>query len=258
MSEAIEQDQLNEEANEPVTEDVVDTDSQTEDSVEETEEIEGEISDEQQSEETAEQDEDLAEQAEQAEDSAVQGERAEPAEDAPEISTESVVEAILMATDTPMPASKIAQIVGVGNAKDVKKHIEALNEHYEQTDRSFRIEEIAKGFQILTMPQYNTWLSKVLKIRSESKLSPAAMETLAIIAYKQPVLRADVEAIRGVAAGDMINRLREMNLVKIAGRAEEVGRPMLYGTTARFLEVFGLSSLEDLPNTDELTLPGSN
>ncbi len=248
MSEAIEQDQLNDEANEPVTEDVADTDSQTEDNVEESEETEGEISDEQQAEETA----------EQAEDSTEQAGQAELAEDAPEISTESVVEAILMATDTPMPASKIAQIVGVGNAKDVKKHIEALNEHYEQTDRSFRIEEIAKGFQILTMPQYNTWLSKVLKIRSESKLSPAAMETLAIIAYKQPVLRADVEAIRGVAAGDMINRLREMNLVKIAGRAEEVGRPMLYGTTARFLEVFGLSSLEDLPNTDELTLPGSN
>jgi segregation and condensation protein B len=82
------------------------------------------------------------------------------------------------------------------------------------------------------------------------------METLTIVAYKQPVLRADVEAIRGVASGEMLNRLREMNLVKIVGRAEEVGRPMLYGTTTRFLEVFGLSSLEDLPSVEALRPPG--
>ena len=105
------------------------------------------------------------------------------------------------------------------------------------------------------MPAYNAWLSKVLRARTETKLSPAAMETLAIIAYKQPVLRADIEAIRGVAAGDLINRLREMNLVKIVGRAEVLGRPMLYGTTKKFLEVFGLASLDELPQVEELTLP---
>ena len=173
----------------------------------------------------------------------------------PEITTELVVEAILLATDSPLPAARIAQILGVGDARDVKKHIAALNRRYQETGRSFRIEEIAKGYQILTLPAYNAWLSKVLRARTETKLSPAAMETLAIIAYKQPVLRADIEAIRGVAAGDLINRLREMNLVKIVGRAEVLGRPMLYGTTKKFLEVFGLASLDELPQVEELTLP---
>lgn len=179
----------------------------------------------------------------------------QPAGDRPaaEVTTESIVEAILFATDSPLPAARVAQIIGVGDAKSVRKHVQALNREYEASGRAFRIEEIAKGFQMLTLPAYNNWLSKVLRARAETKLSPAAMETLAIIAYKQPILRADVESIRGVAAGEVINRLREMNLVKIVGRAEELGRPMLYGTTKKFLEVFGLSSLDDLPNVDALS-----
>jgi len=168
---------------------------------------------------------------------------------------ESVVEALLFATDSPLPASKIAQLVGVGDARDVKKHIKALNERYQAEDHAFRIEEIAKGFQMLTLPAYNGWVSKLLKVRDESKLSPAAMETLAIVAYKQPVLRADVEAIRGVACGEMLNKLREMNLLKIVGRAEEPGRPMLYGTTRHFLRVFGLGELADLPAVESLPAP---
>jgi segregation and condensation protein B len=176
-------------------------------------------------------------------------------ESVPEVTTESVVEAIIFATDSPLPAARIAQILGVGDARDVKKHIAALNEKYEASGASFRIEEVAKGYQMLTLPAYNGWLAKVLNVRKETKLSPAALETLAIIAYKQPVLRADIETIRGVAAGEVVNRLREMNLVKIVGRAEELGRPMLYGTTRKFLEVFGLASLEDLPKVEELTPP---
>lgn len=174
-----------------------------------------------------------------------------------EVSTESIIEAILMATDAPLPAARIAEILGTGDAKLVRKHVEALNEQYAATGRSFRIEEIAKGFQILTLPVYNGWLRKVLHAREETKLTGAALETLAIIAYKQPVLRAEIEAIRGVAAGDIINRLREQNLVKIVGRAEEIGRPMLYGTSKRFLEVFGLASLDDLPKVEELAPPKS-
>ena len=172
-----------------------------------------------------------------------------------EITAESVVEALLFASDAPLPATKVAQLVGVGDARDVKKHVAALNERYERNGRAFRIEAIAKGYQMLTLPAYNAWVHKLLKVRDESKLSAAAMETLAIVAYKQPVLRADVEAIRGVACGEMLNKLREMNLVKIVGRAEEPGRPMLYGTTNRFLEVFGLSSLEDLPGIESLPAP---
>lgn len=171
------------------------------------------------------------------------------------ISAPSIVEAILFAADAPLPASKIAEIAGAGNARNLKKHIASLNEAYEQRGAAFRIEEIAGGYQMLTLPAYNEWVSKLLRARQETKLSQAALETLAIVAYKQPILRADVEAIRGVAAGEVLNRLRELNLIKIVGRADDVGRPLLYGSTKKFLEVFGLASLDDLPNAEELTPP---
>lgn len=166
------------------------------------------------------------------------------------IAAQSVIEALLLATDEPLTAAKIAQLLGTGDATDVKEHIRLLNERYEQTGASFRIEAIAKGYQVLTLPVYNTWIQKLHKARDDSRLSPAALETLAIVAYKQPILRADVEAIRGVAVGDMLVRLRDMGLVRIVGRAEEVGRPLLYGTTTKFLDIFGLSSLKDLPKVD--------
>ncbi len=173
------------------------------------------------------------------------------AEAAPEVTTESVVEAILLSTDAPLSASKLAQVLGTGDAGDVKGHIARLNERYEETGASFRIAAIAKGYQLLTLPAYDHWVRSLHKSRADSRLSPAALETLAVVAYKQPALRADVEAVRGVAVGDMLVRLRELNLVKIVGRAEEIGRPLLYGTTKRFLEVFGLGSLKDLPRLDE-------
>lgn len=171
-------------------------------------------------------------------------------EELPDVTTESIVESILFSTDSPLTAGKIAQLLGVGDASDVKKHIESLNDRYEQTGSSFRVQPIAKGFQMLTLPVYNNWVQKLHKSRFDSKLSGAALETLAIVAYKQPILRANVESIRGVAAGDMLVRLREANLVRIVGRAEEIGRPLLYGTTNRFLEIFGLSTLKDLPKLD--------
>jgi segregation and condensation protein B len=108
---------------------------------------------------------------------------------------------------------------------------------------------------MLTLSPFNTWLSKLLKVRSESKLSPAALETLAIISYKQPILRVDIEAIRGVACGEMVRQLCDKGLVKIVGRAEVLGRPLLYGTTKRFLQVFGLNSLKDLPTAEDLKKP---
>ena len=169
---------------------------------------------------------------------------------APAVSNESVVEALLLSTDEPLPAARVAQILGVGDATDVKRCVEALNRRYQETGASFRIESIAKGLQVLTLPAFHPWVSKLHKARADSRLSGAALETLAIVAYKQPVLRADVEAIRGVAVGDMLVRLRDMNLVRIVGRAEEIGRPLLYGTTTHFLEIFGLASLKDLPKLD--------
>lgn len=179
-------------------------------------------------------------------------ERTDPAKSGDqEVTTESIVESLLMSTDVALPASKIAQLLGIGDASDVKRHIDTLNQRYEETGASFRIQAIAKGYQVLTLPVYDAWVRKLHKARAESRLSRAALETLAIIAYKQPVLRVGVEAIRGVAVGDMLVRLREMNLIRIAGRAEEIGRPLLYGTTRKFLDVFGLSSLNDLPKLEQ-------
>jgi segregation and condensation protein B len=167
---------------------------------------------------------------------------------------ESVIEAVLFASDEPLTDSRLASIVET-TAKQVRECIESLNEKYRENHNAFRIESIAGGYQMLTMSTYNNWLKKMLRARSDSKLSPAAMETLAIIAYKQPVIRADIEAIRGVAVGEVIRSLMYKGLVKIVGRAEILGRPMLYGTTRRFLEVFGLNSLKDLPKAEELKKP---
>jgi segregation and condensation protein B len=167
---------------------------------------------------------------------------------------ESVIEAILFATDEPLPEGKLAGIVET-TGKQVRDCIESLNARYEANHNAFRIEQIAGGYQMLTQPIYNSWLKKMLRVRSDNKLSPAAMETLAIIAYKQPVIRADIEAVRGVAVGEVIRSLMYKGLVKIAGRAEILGRPMLYGTTKKFLEIFGLNSIKDLPKAEDLKNP---
>lgn len=171
------------------------------------------------------------------------------------ISVLSVIEAILFASDCPLPAAKIARVVAAGKAREIKKHIETLNERYETVGAAYRIEEGAGGYQMLTLPDFHPWLSKLRQTRAMNRLTKPALETLAIVAYRQPALRADVEVVRGVASGEVLNRLREMGLVAIVGRAEEIGRPMLYGTTRRFLEVFGLQRLEDLPAIEELKPP---
>ena len=171
-----------------------------------------------------------------------------------ELTVESVIEAVLFASDEPLTAARLANIVEV-TTKQVREHIKNLNSKYQANHNAFRIEQIAGGFQMLTLSNYNHWLKQLLRVRSETKLSPAAMETLAIIAYKQPVIRADIEAIRGVAVGEVIRSLSYKGLVKIVGRAEVLGRPMLYGTTKKFLEVFGLNTLKDLPKIEELKKP---
>lgn len=169
----------------------------------------------------------------------------------PQVPREAIIEALLFSTDVPLSAARLSQMSGFGDVVEVRRTIDVLNERYEATHSSFRVHTVAKGYQLLTLPEYNHWLQKLHKVRAESRLSPAALETLAVVAYKQPVLRAEIEAIRGVAAGDMLVRLRDMNLVRIVGRAEEIGRPLLYGTTNRFLEVFGMESLKDLPKADK-------
>lgn len=131
--------------------------------------------------------------------------------------------------------------------------VEKLNASYEETGRAFRIEALASGYQVLTLPTFGPLLAKLKGERQQSRLSQAALETLAIIAYRQPLLRADLESIRGVACGEVLKSLLDRRLVRIVGRAEEVGRPMLYGTTREFLRVFGLASPTDLPQAKELS-----
>jgi segregation and condensation protein B len=164
----------------------------------------------------------------------------------------AALEALLLSTHHPLTAGRLAELLDLETTKPLRKSIKALNEQYASTGRSFRIEQVAGGFQILTLPEHGDLLKKFHQKEVDAKLTKAAIETLAIIAYKQPILRADVEAIRGVACGETIRSLMEKRLVKIAGRAEEPGRPILYGTTKRFLELFGLNSIKDLPQPEAL------
>jgi segregation and condensation protein B len=161
------------------------------------------------------------------------------------------LEALLFSTHHPLTAGRLAELLELESTKPLRRAIKELNEQYITSDRSFRVEQVAGGYQLLTLPEFGDILKTLHQREVDAKLSKAALETMAIIAYKQPILRADVEAIRGVACGEAIRGLMEKRLVKIAGRAEVPGRPILYGTTKRFLELFGLNSLKDLPQSDE-------
>lgn len=165
------------------------------------------------------------------------------------------LEALLFSTHHPLTAGKLGELLDLGSTKPIRRAIKDLNEQYITADRSFRIEQVAGGYQMLTLPEFGETLKALHQKEIDAKLTKAALETLAIIAYKQPILRADIEAIRGVACGETIRSLMEKHLVKIAGRAEEPGRPILYGTTKRFLELFGLNSLKDLPQSEVMPPP---
>lgn len=169
------------------------------------------------------------------------------------------VEALLMTSDKPLAASRLAEALDLGDEATAEKRIDKavadLNEVYDSTGRAFRVERIAGGYRVMTRPEFGPTVTTLAKARQSSKLSQSALETLAIVAYRQPITRADVEAIRGVACGEVLRSLLERRLVKIVGRAEEIGRPMLYGTTREFLESFGLASLKDLPSAKELKTP---
>lgn len=161
------------------------------------------------------------------------------------------VEAVLVTSDRPVREARVAEVTELTSA-EVRRAIEALNETYESSGRVFRIAAVADGWQMLTTQDVAPVLARLLAARQQARLSQAAMETLSIISYRQPVLRAEIEAIRGVACGEVLRGLLERRLIRIAGRAEELGRPMLYGTTREFLRVFGLSGIDDLPEIDGL------
>lgn len=170
-----------------------------------------------------------------------------------ELPLETRAEALLMVADRPMSEARLSELLGVPVAR-VREVLTELNRRYDEDGRSFRVESVAGGRQMMTRPEYAPLIARLKGEREQGKLTQAALETLAIIAYRQPILRADLESIRGVACGEVLRSLMERRLVKIVGRAEEVGRPMLYGTTGEFLKQFGIGKLDELPNAKDLRL----
>ncbi|MCS6850461.1 MAG: SMC-Scp complex subunit ScpB [Gemmataceae bacterium] len=157
------------------------------------------------------------------------------------------VEAALLAADEPLAARKLAKIAGLRDGTEARRLVRRLQALYDRDGTAFQVHEIAGGFQLLSRPEYHPWLAKLRRAQADLKLSAAARETLAIIAYRQPIMRADIEAIRGVQCSEVLRQLMEKGLIRIVGRHDSLGRPVLYGTSRKFLQVYGLKDLTDLP-----------
>jgi len=168
--------------------------------------------------------------------------------------TDAVIEALLLVSSEPVKVSKLAAAAGC-DEKTAREALAGLANLYRETGRAFELVEIAKGFQIMTRPAFGKAIRDFRSARSTEKLSPSALETLAIVAYRQPIIRAEVEAIRGVGCGPVLRSLLDRKLVRVAGRDKRPGSPILYKTTNRFMEHFGLKSLKDLPSVEDLKSP---
>ena len=162
-----------------------------------------------------------------------------------------IVEAIILGSQDPISAQAVAAVIPYCKPAKVKTLVAELNAEYIKHGRSFAIDEVAGGYQVRTNPEFASYLQQVQPQRP-LRLSKAALETLAIIAYRQPVTRAEIEAVRGVDAGAVVRSLLDRKLVRMTGHKDVPGRPMLYGTTRRFLEVFGIEKIEDLPSLRQL------
>lgn len=167
------------------------------------------------------------------------------------------LEAVLLVADGALAGRRLAQLATLADAAEARELVERLNAAYDAVGSAFRIERVASGYQLLTRPEFAFWLDKLHQRQGELKLSPPAMETLSIVAYRQPITRADIEAIRGVQCAEMLKQLMERGLVRIGGEDDSLGRPYLYETTRKFLELFGLRGLDDLPMADRLRRPSS-
>ncbi len=161
---------------------------------------------------------------------------------------------MLLASETPLAPAEIARASSDLSAKDVEDAIAALCHEYEQDERAFQIYPLGDGYQILTRPEYAPYLERFDSVTRTNKLSRAAVETLAIIAYRQPVGRLEIEELRGVNVAGVLRSLQERGLIDVVDRAEGLGRPLLYGTTTKFLDHFGLRSLEELPRPEDLKI----
>lgn len=165
----------------------------------------------------------------------------------------SVIEALLLASEKPLPLDKIREILDNLAAQEALKLIQELKLEYEQANRGIRIIEIAGGFQMITAPNFAPFLKKLFKSRNTERLSKPSLETLAIIAYKQPLTRSEIELLRNVNVDGVMKNLVDKNLIRICGRKKVPGNPYVYGTTRHFLEYFGLKSLKDLPRIEEFS-----
>ena len=158
------------------------------------------------------------------------------------------LEAVLLVADSAMSIRRLAQLATLASPGEVGQLVERLNRIYDSGESAFHIERVATGYQLLTRPEFSLWLDRLHNRQVQLKLSTPALETLSIVAYRQPITRADIETIRGVQSTDILRHLMERGLVRIGGEEDSLGRPYLYETTRRFLELFGLTDLDDLPN----------
>jgi segregation and condensation protein B len=165
------------------------------------------------------------------------------------------LEAVFFLSQQPQTSRKLAQLAGLADGTKARTLVRTLNQRYDAEQSAFRIEEVAGGYQLLTRSKFAPWLRRLHATPTEIRLSAPGMETLAVVAYRQPVLRAEIEAIRGVQSGEVLRQLIERDLVRIVGRSDELGRPFLYGTTRLFLQTFGLRRLDELPRSDALRTP---
>ncbi|WP_425155132.1 SMC-Scp complex subunit ScpB [Candidatus Palauibacter sp.] len=170
------------------------------------------------------------------------------------MSPEQIVEATLFASQTPLTARELARADESLDVRRVREALDVLRGHYEDEGRAFQIYQLGDGFQILTRPEFAPYLERFDSVPRPPTLSRAALETLAIIAYRQPIGRIELEEIRGVASTSVLRTLQDWELVEVTGRGEGLGRPLLYGTTPRFLDHFALQSLADLPTPDDLSI----
>ena len=168
----------------------------------------------------------------------------------------NILESLLFAADEPLTMDRLKTIVSGAESQELREALEELAADYEARQGGFFLKEVAGGYQIRTRPEYKEYIKRLLQPRPQ-RLSKAALETLAIIAYKQPVIRSDVEHIRGVDCGGVLRVLLERKFIRVLGRKEIPGRPLIYATTKRFLEVFDLKNLKDLPTPKEIEEFGS-
>jgi segregation and condensation protein B len=163
-----------------------------------------------------------------------------------------ILEAVLFASDVPVEPGRLMDIIEGLAPSELPGLVDSLNREYEEQGRVFRIVEVAGGLQFETLGQYGPFIERLYHAKARQKLSRAALETLAIVAYKQPISKVEIDALRGVDSDASIRTLQNRELIEVVGRGDAVGKPLLYGTTHEFLRYFGLNDIKDLPGADEL------